>query len=131
MPTLVIVRRPRTARSVTQTVRMRFLVGTPVRAMGVVGLGRVGWRLALPPLIELGGACRAPLRIKRPVDGLRIDRPPFGTRLLEVVLAQPRLLRHLGAFAIDLRLGQPPVGFERVPIAPLGDGPAQVNPLTP
>ena len=28
MPTLVIVRRPRTARSVTQTVRMRFLVGT-------------------------------------------------------------------------------------------------------
>ena len=36
MPTLVIVRRPRTARSVTQTVRMRFLVGTgevaPARA---------------------------------------------------------------------------------------------------
>ena len=92
--------------------------------MGVVGLGRVGWRLALPPLIELGGAYRAPLRIKRPVDGLRIDRPPFGTRLLEVVLAQPRLLRHLGVFAIDLRLGQPPVGFERVPIAPLVDGPA-------
>ena len=30
MPTLVIVRRPRTARSVTQTVRMRFLVGTRV-----------------------------------------------------------------------------------------------------
>ena len=30
MPTLVIVRRPRTARSVTQTVRMRFLVGTTV-----------------------------------------------------------------------------------------------------
>ena len=30
MPTLVIVRRPRTARSVTQTVRMRFLVGTSV-----------------------------------------------------------------------------------------------------
>ena len=28
MPTLVIVRRPRTARSVTQTVRMRFWVGT-------------------------------------------------------------------------------------------------------
>ena len=96
----------------------------PVRAMSVVGLGRVGWRLALPPLIELGGACRAPLRIKRPVDGLRIDRPPFGTRLLEVLLAQPRLLRHLGAFAIDLRLGQPPVGFERVPIAPQVDGPA-------
>ena len=31
MPTLVIVRRPRTARSVTQTVRMRFLVGTRAR----------------------------------------------------------------------------------------------------
>ena len=31
----------------------------PVRAMSVVGLGRVGWRLALPPLIELGGAYRA------------------------------------------------------------------------
>ena len=96
----------------------------PVRTMSVVGLGRVGWRLALPPLVELGGASRAPLRIKHPVDSLRIDRPPFGTRLLEVVLAQPRLLRHLGAFAIDLRLGQPPVGFERVPIAPLVDGPA-------
>ena len=61
----------------------------PVRAMGVVGLGRVGWRLALPPLIELGGACRAPLRIKHPVDGLRIEGPSFGTRLLELILGLP------------------------------------------
>ena len=36
MPTLVIVRRPRTARSVTQTVRMRFLVGTGARGARVV-----------------------------------------------------------------------------------------------
>ena len=36
MPTLVIVRRPRTARSVTQTVRMRFLVGTRVIRSAIV-----------------------------------------------------------------------------------------------
>ena len=65
------------------------------------GLGRVGWRLALPPLIELGGACRAPLRIKHPVDGRRIDRPPFGTRLLEVD-SSATSAPDLGAFAIDL-----------------------------
>ena len=40
MPTLVIVRRPRTARSVTQTVRMRFLVGTEVCSGTIRTAGR-------------------------------------------------------------------------------------------
>ena len=43
MPTLVIVRRPRTARSVTQTVRMRFLVGTGV--VDLVHRTLNGWKI--------------------------------------------------------------------------------------
>ena len=45
MPTLVIVRRPRTARSVTQTVRMRFLVGTKVIKGTRFALRKNPWNL--------------------------------------------------------------------------------------
>ena len=76
MPTLVIVRRPRTARSVTQTVRMRFLVGTGA-ALRATGTRRGIYvddrrKHALSPLRLARLLCRwRPAFTRRTVD--RID----------------------------------------------------------
>ena len=59
--------------------------------------------------------------------GGRVDRPSFGAGFLEFVLDGPHRAGQLATLPRDLILGQPPVGCERFPIAPLVDGPAQVG----
>ena len=59
---------------------------------------------------------------EHPLHSGRGDRPSFGTGFLELILGLPHGARQLATLPRDLVRGQPPVGFERFPIAPLGDG---------
>ena len=83
----------------------------------VVGVASQPWSSTAAPGRAEGG-------VEGPLHGLRIDRPSLRARFLEVEFRAPHLGRDFGALAGDLILGQPPVGFERFPIAPFVDGPA-------
>ena len=73
-----------------------------------------------------GCVCRR-VGVEHPLHRGRVDGAPFGAGFLEFVLDGPHGARQLATLPRDLVLGQPPVGFERFPIAPLVDGPAQLG----
>ena len=111
----------------------------PVDADAVPRPGRIrtgplggGTRLAAPGVFEIARGDVCPERgVEHPLHGGRVDGASFGTGFLEFVLDGRHRARQLSLLPHDLVLGQPPVGFERFPIAPLGDGPAQVGRPTP
>ena len=107
----------------------------PVDAGAVPRPGRIrpgslggGSRLAAPEVFEIarGDVC-ATVGVEHPLHSGRGDRPSFGTGFLELILGLPHGARQLATLPRDLVRGQPPVGFERFPIAPLVDGPAQLG----
>ena len=111
----------------------------PVDADAVPRPGRIrtgpigGWtRLAAPGVFEIarGDVC-AERGVEHPLHGGRVDGASFGTGFLEFVLDGPHGAGQLATLPRDLVLGQPPVGCERFPIAPLVDGPAQLGRPTP
>ena len=69
--------------------------------------------------------------VEHPLHSGRVDGAPFGAGFLEFVLDGPHGAGQFATLPLYLVLGQPPVGFERFPIAPLVDGPAQVGRPTP
>ena len=99
----------------------------PVDASAVPRPG--GWtRLAAPEVFELPRRdVRAARGVEHPLHRGRVDGASFGTGLRERILARPHGAGPLATLPRDLVLGQPPVGFERFLMAPLGDGPAQVG----
>ena len=90
-------------------------------------LGGGSW-LAAPGVFEIarGDVC-AERGVEHPLHGGRVDGASFGTGFLEFVLDGPHRARQLSLLPHDLVRGQPPVGCECFPIAPLVDGPAQVG----
>ena len=92
---------------------------------GLIG----GWtRLAAPEVFELPRRdVRAARGVEHPLHRGQVDGASFGTGLRERILARPHGAGPLATLPRDLVLGQPPVGFERFLMAPLGDGPAQVG----
>ncbi len=63
--------------------------------------------------------------VEHPLHGGRVEGASFGAGFLEFVLDGPHGRGQLATLPRGLVRGQPPVGCERFPIAPLGDGPAQ------
>ena len=111
----------------------------PVDADAVPRPGRIrpgpigGWtRLAAPGVCEIarGDVC-AERGVEHPLHGGRVNGASFGAGFLEFVLDGPHRARQLSLLPHDLVRGQPPVGCERFPIAPLVDGPAQLGRPTP
>ena len=107
----------------------------PVDAGAVPRPGRIrpgplggGTRLAAPAVFEIarGDVC-ATVGVEHPLHSGRVDGAPFGAGFLEFVLDGPHGAGQFATLPRDLVRGQPPVGFERFPIAPLGDGPAQLG----